>query len=64
MGLPRQEYWSGLSFPLPGDLPDTGIEPVSLALQADALSLSHQELSNGTFLFLYSLPLLLIENLL
>ena len=62
MGLPRQEYWSGLSFPLPGDLPNAGIEPVSLALQADALLLSHQGLSNGTFVFLYSLPLLLIEN--
>ena len=31
MGLSRQEYWSGLPFPLPGDLPDAGIEPVSLA---------------------------------
>ena len=27
----RQEYWSGLSFPPPGDLPDPGIEPTSLA---------------------------------
>ena len=34
MGFPRQEHWSGLPFPLPGDLPDPGIEPVSLALQA------------------------------
>ena len=33
----RQEYWSGLPFPLPGDLPDPGIEPRSPALQADAL---------------------------
>ena len=33
----RQEYWSGLPFPSPGDLPDTGIEPGSSALQADAL---------------------------
>ena len=32
-----QEYWSGLPFPSPGDLPDTGIEPRSPALQADAL---------------------------
>ena len=32
MGLPRQEYWSGLSFLSPGDLPDPGIEPVSPAL--------------------------------
>ena len=32
MEFPRQEYWSGLSFPSPGDLPDPGIEPRSLAL--------------------------------
>ena len=31
MGFPRQEYWSGLPFPSPGDLPDLGIEPVSPA---------------------------------
>ena len=36
MGFSRQEYWSGLPFPSPGDLPDPGIEPRSLALQADA----------------------------
>jgi len=30
MGLPRQEYWSELLFPSPGDLPDPGIEPISL----------------------------------
>ena len=29
MGFPRQEYWSGLSFPYPGDLSDPGIEPAS-----------------------------------
>ena len=33
----RQEYWSGLPFPSPGNLPNPGIEPRSLALQADAL---------------------------
>ena len=33
----RQEYWSGLPFPSPGDLPDPGIEPGSLAPQADSL---------------------------
>ena len=38
MGFSRQEYWSGLPFPSPGDLPDPGIEPRSPALQADALS--------------------------
>ena len=33
----RQEYWSGLLFPSPGDLPDPGIEPRSPALQVDSL---------------------------
>ena len=37
MGFPRQEYWNGLLFPSPGDLPDPGIEPGSPALQADSL---------------------------
>ena len=37
MGFSRQEYWSGLPFPSPGDLPNPGIEPVSPTLQADAL---------------------------
>ena len=32
MGFPRQEYWSGLSFPSPGYLPNSGIEPMSPAL--------------------------------
>ena len=32
MGFPRQEYWSGLSFPSPVDLPDSGIEPLPPAL--------------------------------
>ena len=31
MGFSRQEYWSGFSFPPPGDLPDPGIKPLSLA---------------------------------
>ena len=38
MGFSRQEYWSGLPFPSPGDLPDPDIEPRSHALQADALT--------------------------
>ena len=38
MGFSRQEYWSGLPFPSPGDLPNPGIEPTSPALQADALT--------------------------
>ena len=37
MGLSRQEYWSGLPFPSPGDLPGPGIEPGSPVLQADSL---------------------------
>ena len=32
MGFPRQEYWSGLSFPTLGDLPKPGIKPISSAL--------------------------------
>ena len=38
MGFPRQEYWSGLPFASPGDLPDPGIEPRSPTLQADTLT--------------------------
>ena len=38
MGFYRQEYWSGLPFPSPGDLPDLGIEPESPALQAGSSS--------------------------
>ena len=34
MGFSRQEYWSGLQYPPPGDLPDPGIEPVSLMSSA------------------------------
>ena len=44
MEFSRQEYWSGLPFLSPGDLPDPGIKPVSPvapALQADSLLLSH-----------------------
>ena len=37
MGFPRQEYWSGLPCPPPGDLPDPGIEPAPPASQADSL---------------------------
>ena len=42
MGFSRQEYWSGLSCSPPGDLPDPGIEPTSLALVVDSSPLSHQ----------------------
>ena len=46
MAFSRQEYWSGLPHPSPGDLPNPGIEPeppMSPALQADSLPLSHGE---------------------
>ena len=39
MGFPRQEYWSGLPFPSPGTLPNSGIKPISPALQVDTLLL-------------------------
>ena len=38
---PGKKYWSGLPFPSPGDLPDPGIQPTSLALKVDSLPLSH-----------------------
>ena len=37
MGFSRQEYWNGLPFPSPWDLPNPGIEPRSPALQADSI---------------------------
>ena len=46
MGLSRQEYWSGLPFPPPGDFPNAGIElasPVSPVLQVDSLPRSQWE---------------------
>jgi len=42
MGFSRQESWSGLPFPPPENPPDPRIEPVSPALQANSLPLSHQ----------------------
>ena len=42
MEFSSQEYWSGLPFPSPGNLPNPGIEPTSPALQVDSLLLSHQ----------------------
>ena len=50
MGFPRQEYWSVLPCPPPGDLPNPGIEPTSLAapvLQVDSLPLSYQKESES-----------------
>ena len=50
MRFSRQEYWSGLPFPSPGDVPDPGIEPRSPALQADSLQLSYE----GSPLFVWN----------
>ena len=41
MGFPRQEYWSGLPFPTPGNLPNPGIELASPAWQPDSIPLGH-----------------------
>ena len=41
MGFPRQEYWSGSPIPSPRDLPNSGMDPESPALQVDSLPLSH-----------------------
>ena len=48
VGFSRQEYWSGLPFPSPGDLPDPGIKPTSPELQPDSLPLSHRGSPHGT----------------
>ena len=54
MGFSWQEYWSGLPFPSPGDLPDPGIEPGSPAFQADTLTSKHQE---SPILYMYALDI-------
>ena len=57
MGFYRQEYWSGLPFPSPGDLPNPGIEPISpvaSSLQADSLLLEPSgPLQNGYYSLLH-----------
>ena len=49
MGFPRQEYWSRLPFPSPGDLPDPGIKPASPELQVDSFPLRHQGSPTHTY---------------
>ena len=53
-GFSRQEYWNGLPFPSPGDLPIPGIKPVSPALQADSLPIEPGEFRSGKQTFSYS----------
>ena len=43
MEIPRQEYWSGLPFPSPGDLPNAGLKPVSLALASGFFTIEPPE---------------------
>ena len=50
MGLSRQQSWSGLPFPSPGDIPDPWVGPVSPAQQADSLPLSRQGSLGGILL--------------
>ena len=50
MGFSRQEYWSGLPCPPPGNLPNPGIEPASPGLPADSLLLSHEGSPMKTYL--------------
>ena len=57
MGFSRQEYWSGLSFPSPGNLPNPGIEPGSPALQVDSLP---TELQRKTQMYIVSSQQMLI----
>ena len=72
MGFSRQEYWSGVPLPSPGDLPDPGIEPRSPALQADALQseppgsrhiefLSQYPMNTFNYLFIESTLLCLLQ---
>ena len=53
MGFSRQEYWSGLLFPSPGDLPDPGIKPRSPALEEDALTSESPGKPRIKLIFLY-----------
>ena len=61
-GFPRQEYWSGLPFPSPGDLPDSGIKPTSPALQANSLPAEPPGKFPGYIVLLYSLSPSLLNN--
>ena len=60
MGFSRQEYWSGLPFPSPGDLPNPGIKPRSPALQVNALT--SEPPGKPLHICLFSVPLHQTEN--
>ena len=61
MGFSRQEYWSGLSFPTPGDLPNPGIEPMALASPALAARF-FTTVPPGRLHYSYSNPVLQVET--
>ena len=68
IGFSRQEYWSGLTFPSPGDLPDQGSNPGLLHCRQTLYPLSHQgrvNISNSmfveTFIFLHHPPSLILS---
>ena len=63
-GFSRQEHWSGLPFPSPANLPDPGIKPMSPALQADSLVLSHQTVIIDIYILytLYTYKLYVFKN--
>ena len=67
MEFSRQEYWSGLPFPSPGDFPDPGIEPKFPTLQADSLPTEPPgkplTLGRSTSNFRFTLLLSLVQNL-
>ena len=58
MGFSRQEYWSELPFPSPGDLSDPGIEPGCPTLQADALPSAPPEKSKNFWLLIVNFSLI------
>ena len=64
LGFPRQEYWSGLPLPSPGDLSDQGLNPHLLHWQADSLPLNHQGSPWGTTLlfFIVAVPIYIPTN--
>ena len=53
VGFPRQEYWSGLQFPFPGDLPEPGIEPTFPALAGGLYHWATKETQCSCYTFLY-----------
>ena len=57
----RQEYWSGLPYPSPGDLPHPGIELRSPALQADSLPLSHLGSPMHIYIYIYKSNKILVH---